>query len=273
MRAEVRRFRTFRRPDAAVLMMVPILALALSGVGCQRPDRLASDFSTLSASLPGTVGVAFGSLGDRRVVTLGSWRSGVAWSTSKVPLAVAALRAHPSQATPLAVQAITASDNEAAEKLWALLGPPEVAARAVDAVLRDGSDDTTRVQSQQVRPPYTAFGQTVWTTTDQARFAAHLPCIRLGPEVVSMMKNIIPQQRWGMTRLAGAAAKGGWGPDPHGAYLVREFGLLPNGSAWTAVAMAAEPASGRFADGIALLDRLADWLAAHHDLLPVGRCH
>ncbi|MFI6041204.1 hypothetical protein ACIA8C_06190 [Nocardia sp. NPDC051321] len=233
---------------------------------------VASSFASYGVTLLGTVGLAYAPVGGKRVVALGDWASGVAWSTSKVPLAVAALRAAPIAAKPHVVQAISRSDNAAAEQLWSMLGPPAVAAAAVDAVLREGGDTVTRVQSRRVRSEYTAFGQTQWSTTQQALFTAHLPCIEVGTDVLALMRTLDPEHQWGLARLPGAAAKGGWGPDEKGVHLARQLGVIPNGSGWTAVVLGARPKSGTFADGIALLDRLTQWVGNHLRQLPAGRC-
>ena len=73
---------------------------------------------------------------------------------------------------------ITASDNAAAGQLWASLGEPHTAAAQVQTVLRSGGDGDTLVQSQRVRPGFTAFGQTIWSLANQAGFVAALPCIK-----------------------------------------------------------------------------------------------
>ncbi|WP_405163103.1 hypothetical protein OG203_43735 [Nocardia sp. NBC_01499] len=232
---------------------------------------LASSLARYSATLAGTVGLAYAPVGGERAVALGEWTGGVAWSTSKVPLAIAALRAAPVAAKTAVVPAITVSDNAAAEQLWSLLGSPADAAAAVAAVLRDGGDTVTRVPSRRRRPPYTAFGQTEWTATQQVLFTAQLPCLDNGPDVLALMRALAPEQRWGLARLPGAAAKGGWGPDEQG-NLVRQLGVLPNGAGWTAVVLGAQPTSGAFVDGIALLDRLAEWVGGHLQRLPAGRC-
>ncbi|MEU7143496.1 hypothetical protein ABZ942_28910 [Nocardia sp. NPDC046473] len=233
---------------------------------------LATSFASYSATLHGTVGLGYAPVGGERAFALGDRTGGVAWSTSKVPLAIAALRAVPVAAKPFVTPTITRSDNAAAERLWSMLGPPDVAAAAVQAVLEEGGDTGTRVQSRRVRPEYTAFGQTEWSTTRQALFTAHLPCIEAGAEVLALMRTLDPEQRWGLARLPGAAAKGGWGPDEQGAHLVRQLGVLPNGSGWTAVVLGARPSSGTFADGIALLDQLTQWVDSHLRQLPAGRC-
>ncbi|MFI6168529.1 hypothetical protein ACIBCN_17250 [Nocardia sp. NPDC051052] len=233
---------------------------------------LASSFASYAESLRGTVGLAYAPVGGGRVVTLGEWIDGVAWSTSKVPLAIAALRAAPVVAKSSVALAITRSDNAAAEQLWSMLGPPAAAAAAVAGVLSEGGDTVTRVPSRRIRPEYTAFGQTEWSTTRQALFTAHLPCLEAGPDVLALMRTLDPEQQWGLARLPGAAVKGGWGPDEKGAHLVRQLGVIPNGAGWTAVVVGARPQSGTFADGIALLDGLTEWVGGHLRQLPSGRC-
>jgi hypothetical protein len=79
---------------------------------------------------------------------------------------------------------------------------------------------------------------------------------------------VTSSQRWGLGRIARARFKGGWGPDTHGRYLVRQFGLVPRGSQVIAVAVAVEPANGSFATGTAELDQVAAWLRSALPLLP-----
>jgi hypothetical protein len=236
------------------------------------PAPLADSFAALSRTLPGSVGLAYAPVGGNTVVALGQWTSGVAWSTSKVPLTVAALRAFPAAARPYAVPTITASDNAAAERMWEMLGPPDVAKGAVEAVLRDGGDTVTQVQSRRVRPEFTAFGQTQWSIGRQALFTAHLPCIARGPDAMALMRALVPDDRWGLATLPGAAVKGGWGPDEQNRYLVRQLAVIPNGAGETAIVIAAQPKSGTFADGIQLLDQLTRWVGQHRGHLPAGNC-
>ena len=75
-------------------------------------------------------------------------------------------------------QAISQSDNAAADQMWSMLGAPNAAAAAMDAVLREGKrHHSPSVQSQQVRPPYSPYGQTQWSKDQAAIFAFELPCI------------------------------------------------------------------------------------------------
>jgi hypothetical protein len=206
------------------------------------------------------------------VATFGDWTDGVAWSTIKVPLAIAAFREGGSIAGPSALSAIEHSDNAAAERLWSLLGPPIEAAQSVRAVLREGGDHLTQVQSERIRPGFTAFGQTHWNISQQTVFTAHLPCIPSAGKVIELMKNIAPDQQWGLARIPGAATKAGWGPDEKGTYLVRQLAVIPTPTGHAAVSVAAVPAAGSFADGITVLNQLAAWVTDHLAQLPSGHC-
>ena len=150
-----------------------------------------------------------------------------AWSTAKVPVAIAALRNNSAITQSNMWAAITASDNQAAASLWESLGSPTTAASATDQVLRDGGDATTHTQSQVLRPGFSAFGQTQWRLIDQAGFAEHMSTIAGGSDVLVAMSNIAADQRYGLGTIPGAVFKGGWGPEPENGYVVRQFGLMP----------------------------------------------
>ena len=101
---------------------------------------LANSFQELSNGLAATVGVAVASV-TGVPISLGSWSTGVAWSTIKVPLAVAALRADVARSDQLNA-VITRSDNAAAEELWSQLG--DGAAQLVQSVMREAGDTASR---------------------------------------------------------------------------------------------------------------------------------
>jgi hypothetical protein len=237
------------------------------------PDRLAADFAQLEAKLHAMVGVAVSPVGTGGApITLGSWKSGPAWSTIKVPLIIAALReANPPTVTDAMTAAITESDNVAAESIWASLGDPVTAAHKIEAVLRQTGDNTT-VQSQKVIPEFTAFGQTEWSLPDQVRFTSVAFCDKANTPVFSLMGRVVADQRWGIGTVPDAEFKGGWGPSPPGGYLVRQLGVLPAPNGRVAVALAAQPSSGKFDDGTVALNEMATWLTAHLGALPAGQC-
>jgi hypothetical protein len=232
-----------------------------------------SDFAALQATLPATIGIALAPVGAPQTpVLLGDWSSGPAWSTMKVPLAIAALRAEgqPEVTGPMTA-AITQSDNAAADVLWQSLGDPETAAGKVDAVLQEVGDPT-KVQSQRIRPEFSAFGQTVWSLADQTRFLAAAACDSRNDPILNLMGEIAGDQRWGLGAIADSRFKGGWGPSEDGAYLVRQIGVLSVEAGQVVVAIGVRPQSGAFADGMAELTQIAKWLRNHAAALPAARC-
>lgn len=234
-------------------------------------DGFARSFEDFSAELGGTVGIAVGPVGDGASVEVaGQWSSGVAWSTIKVPLAIAALNS-PGGAglSGAARSAITVSDNAAAEQLWSALGTPEDASVAVEGVLQSFGDLATAVPSIRARAEFSIFGQTDWSLSDQARFGSALPCRQEAAEVYTLMGQISGDQSWGLGTIPGAHFKGGWGPGQSGGYLVRQLGVIDTPTGQLGVAIAAET-PGSFADGTALLSQVAGWISANPTLLPIG---
>ena len=240
------------------------------------PADLATAFAELQAGLHAQIGVVLSPVGagPDSQVTLGQWTHGPAWSTSKVPLVIAAMRQqHTDQPTEQMIAAITESDNKAAESIWeGLDSDPVAAASKVDAVLRDAGDRITNVQSKQVRPPYTAFGQTDWSLTNQALFLSTAACDPHNKPVLDLMGKVESEQQWGLGVIPKTEIKGGWGPSESQRYLVRQIGILPTLKGLTVVAMAAEPDSGTFPDGTHNLTKIAQWLQDHLDALPAGQC-
>jgi hypothetical protein len=203
---------------------------------------------------------------------LGQWTHGPAWSTIKVPLVIAAQRDNgSSKITDAMTAAITHSDNAAAEELWQSLGDSITAASKVQSVLA-GAGDPTAVQWQKIRPGFSAFGQTDWSLIDQAQFAAAAACDTRDAAVFELMGDIASDQRWGLGAIPESRFKGGWGPDPGGNYLVRQFGIITTPAGFAAVAIAAHATLGSFADGTATLTALASWLVNNAESLPAGHC-
>jgi Beta-lactamase enzyme family len=215
---------------------------------------LKRSFDDLSSILPATVGIAIASAGGRPV-SLGAWSSGVAWSTIKVPLAIAALdEGLEEDSADLVFKTITQSDNAAAEALWSQLG--DSAAQLVQSVIREAGDPTTVVESRRLRPEYTPFGQTRWSLTDQARFAAGLSRVPEASRVIDLMGDLSAEHSWGLA-AKGFAAKGGWGPGIADDYLVRQFAIV---SATVGVALAADVGDGGYEAGVEVVNTVTDWL-------------
>jgi hypothetical protein len=239
------------------------------------PAALEADFPDLQARLHAKIGIVVRPVGagSNALVQLGDWTVGKAWSTIKVPLVIAAMREqHTEQPTEPMIKAITESDNAAAESIWAGLGDSDNAAKQVQEVLSEAGDTTTTVQSKRVRPPYTAFGQTDWTLTNQAQFLSIAACDQRNKPVLDMMGKVESGQQWGLGVIPKTEIKGGWGPSESNRYLVRQIGIVPTPNGLTVVAMAAEPESGLFDDGTQNLTDIANWLQAHRDALPGAQC-
>lgn len=230
----------------------------------------AVDLNGVVNLVQGPAGVAVAPVGDPgEVASAGAWQSGVAWSTIKVPLAVAVERSNPQVLTNSA-SAITVSDNQAAEALWLSLGGGQASASAVMAVLAEGDDPVSQVPAVHTRAGYSIFGQTQWSLGDQTRFASALPCLNGASRVVELMGQISPSQQWGLGRIPGARFKGGWGPGESGGYLVRQFGIVPGAGGDIAVALAVQAPT--FEAGTAALSTLADGLAPQLSTMPGGSC-
>ncbi len=236
------------------------------------PGSLAADFTALRPSLDGRAGMAIMAVGGQRTAQMGDWTTGPSWSTMKVPLTLAVLRTNGNTSTYQMSAAITESDNSAADGLWQALGAPDAAAKAVQSVLREGGDTTTTVPATRARAEYSAFGQADWSLADQVRWAARLPCLPDADTVTTLMGKVVWGQQWGLGHLDNTRFKGGWGPDPSGNYLVRQFGLLttPNGD--VAISLAAQATSGTFDDGTQILNKMAGLITKHLDDLPAGHC-
>jgi len=204
------------------------------------------------------------------VIALGSLKSAVAWSTSKVPVAMAVIdRGGGAKRRGDLRQAVTASDNAAAERLWSSLGSGSAAASAAQAQLRAAGDTTTRMESRRLRPGFTSFGQTRWKLSDQARFTAGMPCRSSGRQVLGLMGRVISAHRWGLGVRSGARFKGGWGPGSqpgvNGGSIDRQMGIVTVGGKQLAVAIATRPSDGAHETGTAHLTTIAKWVFSHVD--------
>ncbi|HHU09641.1 MAG TPA: hypothetical protein GXZ60_06455 [Intrasporangiaceae bacterium] len=230
------------------------------------PDpALAAAFAEQSAARGGVYALVW--VDGDGLHALGLAPDDTAWSTIKVPLAIAALEraATTGAAVTRDVEAaITRSDNPAAARLWTSLGPTRDAAGAVDEVLTAYDSVGTRTEDETVRPPFSAYGQTRWSVTDQARFAAALSCAdpdSAAAQVRAAMGRVTPEHRWGIGQLDSAHLKGGWGPDVSGAYLLRQLGDVTVDGRTYALAASAQSGTGSYARGAADLTALVQWWA------------
>lgn len=235
-----------------------------------RPGSGGPELAAAVAAISGSAGVTVVPVGGgAEAVSAGAWRSGVAWSTIKIPLAVAVEQSG-NGALEGATSAITSSDNDAAQRLWDSLGGGAMSASKVSAVLAEAGDGATMVPSTVTRPPYSVFGQTQWSLEGQARFGSRLPCLRSSGRVVDLMGQVSSDQTWGLGRLPGARFKGGWGPGEGGGYLVRQFGIVPGAGGDLAVAIAVEGPT--FEAGTSALSELAESIGPTLAAMPGGTC-
>jgi len=233
-------------------------------LGVVPPDpALAAAFAAESARLGGEYALAW--IDADGVHLLGSAPGDLAWSTIKVPLAIAAAARSPSDETWQDIgAAITRSDNTAALSLWTSLGPPEDAATAVDAVLAAYGSPEVRTETVEVRPPFSSFGQTEWGVESQARFASRLACVpdsSAAGRVRAEMARLVPDQQWGIGGLEAAHVKGGWGPEAGGAYVLRQLGDVEIAGERYALALSARSATGSHARATEDATALVEWWA------------
>ncbi|MFT3899327.1 MAG: hypothetical protein QM728_03660 [Gordonia sp. (in: high G+C Gram-positive bacteria)] len=255
-----------KRPAPGPTMPQALGALGAATLGLnKRLEPLGLSQKTVIAIAP--VGV------PAKPIVIGDPAPQVAWSTIKVPLAIAAERKKGGM-LPQTVAAISASDNDAAQALWRSLGTDQEAAAAVTAVLREAGDPRTMVPAVAKRPPYTIFGQTSWSAENAARFTAGLACLRDGARVRDLMGKVGQSQQWGAaTWRSPTEVKGGWGPGAAGGYVVRQNALITHrDGAQTAVAMVTFGNGTTMDSGITALNTIAGWLAAQRKNLPRGYC-
>lgn len=241
-------------PDAADCMTDGLAAPSNPEELSTRLHRVADDYEAqFQASWyePGT-----------GIVTTGDLTNLPAWSTAKVPLSLAVVQDGQGDAlAPSISAALQGSDNEAADVLWRSLGDDDATrAEAVTAVFRQADDDVTFVPTSALRPPFSVFGQTQWSTAAQVGFLTQLPCLVGADQIIQDMAGVTDSQRWGLGVLPEATFKGGWGPeDADGGELVRQFGWYTDTTGRIVpVALAVRATS--FGTGVAVLDEFAAML-------------
>jgi beta-lactamase class A len=225
------------------------------------------------------VGLAIAPLGPGGNVALGSLQAGHAWSSIKVPILVTLMRDRHEGLQPAEMQwagaAIEASDNDAAASLFHRLerihGGLSGASKAVQEVMALAGNLATVATAPPPPGAVSTYGQTQWSIDEASAFYRALAndCL-LNPSrteyLLDLMRNVVPEQQWGLGEAGfdprwSIAIKGGWGPEAgSGSYLVRQSGVVQNGSAGIAVTMIAEDPSGSFPAGTADLTRMATWL-------------
>jgi hypothetical protein len=247
----------------------------------------AASFARLLRQLPGPVELTAAPLGSSEAESLGGDAAAAGWSTTKVVVLSALLRARREDLTEQerswAVSAITESNNESVLALFGDLEQIEgglVSASAyMQRLLRESGDAETVVATAP--PPagaVTTFGQTQWRPSNAVKFFSALArgCLLSAQGTafaLGLMQHIEPSESWGLgsAGFTSVAFKGGWGPEPDGAYLVRQSGILDIGSSHAvAVAFVAFPPAGleSFTTGTTMATETAKWLRAHLNPTP-----
>ncbi|KAB1552771.1 hypothetical protein F7232_03275 [Corynebacterium sp. 319] len=197
---------------------------------------------------------------------------GPAWSTIKVPIAIAALQHDP--ATIDRVQpTIEWSSNEDAEALWFSMGNQAQAGEAVEELLHttESAADLDKIPAHFTDAQ--AFGAVNWSLSEQVSFANQMWCVPEAEPVLESMANIAEEHRWGLGRIDGARFKGGWGPDDEtGVYTARQFGVIPVPGGWAPVALSATAEDGTEGSAQEILNEMADKLNALKDRLAPSAC-
>jgi hypothetical protein len=254
-----KRLRRERREPEAVAPMAP------TGDSNGRGE----DLDVLGDQLGAQVGATVGPPGSQPLVA-GSLQSGSAWSTIKVPIAMAVAAQNggfSSTDQSLVSSAITLSDNEAAAQLFGELGSLEAASDKVTAVLRSAGDEQT-VVSTQGRGSFSTYGQTDWSLQAQHRFVSSLLLGCFGDPasrgyVIDQMRNVT-SDTWGLGSAGMPALwKGGWGPGVDGRYLLRQMGAIEVDGRQYVATLAVIPDNGDFATGQQIASEVARWIVAH----------
>lgn len=260
------------------------------GAWLTRRSALRAQISALYAR--GAVGVLAQPLDGQASFEGGTLHTGAGWSTMKIPVILARAGLAQRRGEELATirdrvtRAITASDNAAAQSLFDDLatsaGGVVGGSTLVAQVLRAAGDRTTTVNTAKPPGGFSTFGQTQWSLAAGDRFFGALARRCLAPRgrdgwIVGLMREIEPDQRWGLGAGASSgvksiAFKGGWGPGADGRYLVRQFGIVDaGGGRRVVVGLMARAVDGTFGAGVSLIGDLATVVRRHLHADRVGR--
>lgn len=240
------------------------------------PGARLADIDSLGSTLGGEVGVVVGASGTGPAVTAGVLTTGSAWSTIKVPIALAVLEdvGGPDGLSTMQRQqiqsALTASDNTAAAQLFEYLsgryGGTAGAATAVTDLLRAAGDRAT-VVSTQGRDGFSSYGQTEWSLAAQELFMAALVggCVSdaASSRFVLDLMGQVTSDTWGLGSVGAPARwKGGWGPGTDGLYLVRQMGVVDVDGKQLIVSIAARANDGQYGTSQTIATKLAQRVVA-----------
>ena len=120
--------------------------------------------------------------------------AGVAWSTAKALWRWRRSRPRVGVRHDL-VQAITASDNAAAERLWSALGEGR---RGAGTTPHSCGPAAISGRGPAAARRLARLRQTTWSLTDQARFAGRHDCTDAGKQVHDLVDPVVAGRRWGL---------------------------------------------------------------------------
>ncbi len=256
------------------------------GSGAVLSAGATTSFNAFERDLAGPVGVALAPVNGSGEIVLGDDDAAHGWSTTKVPVLAALLKASSGALTSTEQQeaqlAITESDNQSILDLFADLeqieGGLTGASSYITQLFRASGDSQTVVATAP--PPagaVTTFGQTEWAPSEAVLFFRALAGGCLLPRsqtsyLLGLMQHIIPSESWGLgsAGFPAIAFKGGWGPE-NGGYLVRQSGIIdPASPQAVAVSIVTRPPPGgdSFSVGTEMVTQTATWLAHHVVLTP-----
>ena len=265
-----------KRSLAAVLALLPLALVSCSSSASESAEPAESAPSSAAASAPPAEAAGLNLDGlDEKIAAIeektntqtsfslfdgttstnsGSGGALPAWSTIKVPIALAAWEhcADKNFVLNQTTAAIEWSDNDAAYALWRCLGSDAEASQIV------GEEIAKSGVSVHVEP---AFGTTVWPVPAQARYALHLASVPDDNPVISEMSKIYPEHSYGLGTIADVPFKGGWSDDADASYHARQLGFFTVDGVDYGVAIAARSLLGSAQDCQAALSEIAALLA------------
>jgi hypothetical protein len=236
-----------------------------------------ASFTRLENSLPGHVELTVAPLGVGTPQSLGGDRAAHGWSTTKIPVLTALLKARGEKLTAKeqswAQSAITESNNESVLHLFrdleSIEGGLTGASDYMEELFRQSNDEETVVATADPPPgAVTTFGQTEWKPSNAVKFFSDLArgCLlsHTGTKyVLDLMQRIESSESWGLgsAGFQSVAFKGGWGPEAS-KYLVRQSGIIEVGTR-DAVAVSIVYFAPSFDEGQTALTETAKWLRRH----------
>jgi len=258
-------------PPTATPSGTPTAAPTPSRTASEAPGlaQLGETVRQLETTYQASIGVAISPVFAPAQTDLVPWRTGTlrtgpAWATIDVPIAVAVTTGarQPDDLPYLLTRAFTDASGAGDQALWQFLGDDATAAEATSAILRAGGDHAT-VVPVGATGEYPVFSRTSWTLGDQATWFGAMYCMPTTWQVQLRLLHPPDDQVFGLAGLPYAMTKTSWGTGPGGGLSVRQAGIIaPADGGRVAVSLAIVPLDGDLGTARAALDDLARALAA-----------